>query len=48
MSQEVIEVTEREVEVIEIVERGPVGPTGPQPDINYTVVSSNTTAEALL
>jgi hypothetical protein len=28
MSQEVIEVTEREVEVIEIVERGPAGPTG--------------------
>ena len=46
MSQEVIEVTEREVEVIEIVERGPVGPTGPQPDINYTVVSSNTTLQA--
>jgi hypothetical protein len=45
MSQEVIEVTEREVEIIEIVERGPVGPTGPQPDINYTVVSSNTTLQ---
>ena len=28
MSQEVIEVTEREVEVIEIVERGPQGPQG--------------------
>jgi hypothetical protein len=46
MSQEVIEVTEREIEVIEIVERGPVGPTGPQPDINYTVVSTNTTLQA--
>jgi hypothetical protein len=46
MSQEVIEVTEREVEVIEIVERGPAGPTGPQPDINYTVVSTNTTLQA--
>jgi len=28
MSQEVIEVTEREVEVIEIIERGPAGPAG--------------------
>jgi hypothetical protein len=28
MSQEVIEVTEREVEIIEIVERGPAGPAG--------------------
>jgi hypothetical protein len=40
MSQEVIEITEREVEVIEVVERGPSGPTGPQANINYTVVSS--------
>jgi hypothetical protein len=52
MSQEIIEVTEREVEVIEIVERGligqtgPAGPAGPQPDINYTVVSTNTTLQA--
>jgi hypothetical protein len=46
MSQEVIEVTEREIEVIEIVERGPAGPTGPQPDINYEVVSSARTLEA--
>ena len=46
MSQEVIEVTEREVEIVEIIERGPTGPTGPQPDINYTVVSSNTTLQA--
>jgi hypothetical protein len=46
MSQEVIEVTEREIEVIEIVERGPAGPTGPQPDINYEVVSSARTIEA--
>jgi hypothetical protein len=43
---EVIEVTEREVEVLEIVERGPVGPIGPQPDINYVVVSSNRTLES--
>jgi hypothetical protein len=40
MSQEVIEITEREIEVIEVVERGPSGPTGPQANINYTVVSS--------
>ena len=46
MSQEVIEVIEREVEVVEIIERGPAGPTGPQPDINYTVVSSARTLEA--
>jgi hypothetical protein len=46
MSQEVIEVTEREIEVVEIVERGPVGPTGPQPDINYEVVSIARTLEA--
>jgi hypothetical protein len=41
MSQEVIEITEREIEVIEIVDSGPVGPTGPQANINYTVVSSS-------
>ena len=29
MSQEVIEVTEREIEVIEVIERGPAGPVGP-------------------
>jgi hypothetical protein len=40
MSQEVIEITEREIEVIEVVERGPLGPVGPQANINYTVVSS--------
>jgi hypothetical protein len=40
MSQEVIEITEREIEVIEVVERGPAGPSGPQANINYTVVSS--------
>jgi hypothetical protein len=40
MSQEVIEITEREIEIIEVVERGPSGPTGPQANINYTVVSS--------
>jgi hypothetical protein len=40
MSQEVIEITEREIEIIEVVERGPAGPTGPQANINYTVVSS--------
>jgi hypothetical protein len=28
MSQEVIEITEREIEVIEVVERGPAGPAG--------------------
>ena len=46
MPQEVIEVTEREVEIIEVIERGPVGPTGPQPNINYEVVSSARTLEA--
>jgi hypothetical protein len=56
MAQEVIEITEREVEIvevfnqenetIEIIESGPQGPTGPQPDINYTVVSSARTLEA--
>jgi hypothetical protein len=46
MAQEVIEITEREVEIIEVIERGPVGQTGPQPDINYTVVSSARTLEA--
>ena len=46
MPQEVIEITEREVEIIEVIERGPVGPTGPQPDINYEVVSSARTLEA--
>jgi hypothetical protein len=40
MSQEVIEITEREIEIIEVVERGPAGPSGPQANINYTVVSS--------
>jgi hypothetical protein len=40
MSQEVIEITEREIEVIEVVEKGPAGPVGPQANINYTVVSS--------
>jgi hypothetical protein len=40
MSQEVIEITEREIEIIEVVEKGPSGPTGPQANINYTVVSS--------
>jgi hypothetical protein len=39
---EVVEITEREVEVLEIIERGPAGP---QPDINYVVVSSNRTLE---
>jgi hypothetical protein len=43
---EVIEITEREIEIIEVIERGPVGQTGPQPDINYTVVSSARTLEA--
>jgi hypothetical protein len=53
---EVIEITEREIEVvevfnqenetIEIIESGPQGPIGPQPDINYTVVSSARTLEA--
>jgi hypothetical protein len=43
MSQEVIEITEREIEIIEVVERGPVGQTGPQPDINYEVVTSSRT-----
>jgi hypothetical protein len=28
MSQEVIEITEREIEIIEVVERGPAGPAG--------------------
>ena len=46
MPQEVIEITEREVEIIEVIERGPVGQTGPQPDINYTVVSSARTLES--
>ena len=46
MAQEVIEVTQREVEIIEVIERGPVGPSGPQPDINYEVVSSASTLEA--
>ena len=46
MAQEVIEITEREIEIIEVIERGPVGQTGPQPDINYTVVSSARTLEA--
>lgn len=46
MAQEVIEVTQREVEIIEVIERGPVGPQGPQPDINYEVVSSARTLEA--
>jgi hypothetical protein len=40
MSQEVIEITEREIEIIEVVEKGPAGPVGPQANINYTVVSS--------
>jgi hypothetical protein len=43
---EVIEVTEREIEIIEVIERGPQGPAGPQPDINYTVVTSARTLEA--
>jgi hypothetical protein len=49
MSQEVIEITEREIEVIEVVEKGligptgPAGPTGPQANINYTVVTANQT-----
>ena len=46
MAQEVIEITEREIEIIEVIERGPIGQTGPQPDINYTVVSSARTLEA--
>ena len=44
MAQEVIEVVERQVEVIEILERGLAGPTGPagaSPNINYEVVSSS-------
>ena len=45
MSQEVIEITEREIEVIEVVERGPAGPTGPQPNINSEVVSNARTLE---
>lgn len=40
MSQEVIEITEREIEIVEVVERGPAGPIGPQANINYTVVTS--------
>jgi hypothetical protein len=40
---EVIEITEREIEIIEVIERGPVGQTGPQPDINYEVVTSSRT-----
>lgn len=40
MAQEVIEITEREIEIIEIVDRGPAGPAGPQANINYTVVNS--------
>jgi hypothetical protein len=47
MSQEVIEVTEREVEVVEIIERGPAGPAGTgletlttQGDILYQGLSS--------
>jgi hypothetical protein len=46
MSQEVIEITEREIEVIEVIERGPLGatgPVGPQANINYTVVTANQT-----
>lgn len=43
MAQEVIEVVEREVEVIEILERGLMGMTGPQANINYLVVSSSQT-----
>jgi hypothetical protein len=49
MSQEVIEITEREIEVIEVLEKGligptgPTGPTGPQANINYTVVTANQT-----
>jgi hypothetical protein len=46
MSQEVIEITEREIEVIEVVEKGPlgpIGPAGPQANINYTVVTANQT-----
>jgi hypothetical protein len=46
MSQEVIEITEREIEVIEVVEKGPlgpIGPVGPQANINYTVVTANQT-----
>jgi hypothetical protein len=43
MSQEVIEITEREIEIIEVVERGPAGPSGPQANINYTVVTANQT-----
>jgi hypothetical protein len=38
---EVIEVTEREIEIVEVIERGPTGPRGPAPNINYEVVSSN-------
>jgi hypothetical protein len=46
MSQEVIEITEREIEVVEVIEKGligPTGPTGPQANINYTVVTANQT-----
>jgi hypothetical protein len=43
MPQEVIEITERDIEIIEVIERGTVGQTGPQPDINYEVVTSSRT-----
>jgi hypothetical protein len=43
MSQEVIEITEREIEVIEVIEKGLIGLTGPQANINYTVVTANQT-----
>ena len=46
MAQEVIEITEREVEIIEVIERGPVGQTGPQPNINYEVVTSSRTVSS--
>ena len=46
MAQEVIEITEREIEIIEVIERGPVGQTGPQPNINYEVVTSSRTVSS--
>jgi hypothetical protein len=44
MAQDVIEIVEREVEVVEVLERGLMGmagPIGPQANINYIVVSSS-------
>jgi hypothetical protein len=46
MATEIIEVFDVPTEVVEVLVSGPQGATGPQPDINYTVVSSNTTLQA--